>query len=320
MKVFLVGSTGILGRRLIPRLVERGHEVVALTRRHDQDAVVANLGAKPARASLFDPEALRQAARRADVLVHAATAIPRRRRASARDWEDNDRLRREGTHTLVALAKQVGAQRVVLQSVAWLARPDGDAPFNEYARPNPDATTLSMAEAEETLARGAKEHGFEPTVLRCGWFYAPDSFHTRMMGEMLARRRMPIVGRGDARWSMLHVDDAASAFAEAVDAGATGTFHVVDEEPVMAADFLTTFAEQLEAPPPRRVPAWLARLVAGRLATEFITRSTQTDAGRFRAATGWEPRYATYREGLESVVAAWRREGWSPAAGGAAQR
>lgn len=310
MRVFVTGGTGVLGQRLLPILKERGHDVVALTRRHDKDALVAKLGGKPARASLFDVEALTKAASGCDVLVHAATLIPRSARPKESDWRENDRIRVEGTQNVAAAARAAGAQRVVFQSVAWLARPESGGAFDERAPPNPDRATRSALTGEEILREVAKDGSLEATVLRCGSFYGPESAQTRMLGELLAKRRLPVVGQGDARWSMLHVHDTATAFADAVEMSASGTYHVVDNEPVRVADFLDGFAQRLEAPRPMRVPKWLATLAAGPFATRWMTRGFETDAKRFRSATGWEPRYATWREGLDDVVAAWRREGW----------
>lgn len=173
-----------------------------------------------------------------------------------------------------------------------------------------DANSLARAAEGEQIAREAgARHGFQVAVLRCGGFYSADAAHSRMLAEGLARRRLPIIGRGDAVMALIHSDDAAGAFVAAAEAARDGLWHVVDDRPVPVAELLTTLAQKLGAPPPRHVPAWLARLVAGRTAVEYFTTSTQTSNRKFKEEVGWKPRFPTIREGLEEVVYAWRSEG-----------
>ena len=163
----------------------------------------------------------------------------------------------------------------------------------------------------EQLAREAGERqGFAVGVLRCGGFYAADAGHTRMLEEGLARRAIPIVGRGEAVWAALHADDAAAAFVAAAKAGRSGLWHVVDDQPAPVADLLNGLARRIGAPPPRRVPAWLARLLAGEEVVRRFTTSTRTSNARFRRDVGWSPRFPTFGEGLDQVVAAWQAEGF----------
>lgn len=314
MQVFIAGSTGVLGRRLVAECAERGHEVVGLTRDDEGDELVRERGGEPRRGDVFDRESVVDAATGADVLVHAATAIPTDTRPSDEDWERNDRVRREGAEHLVAAAEAVDADRVLQQSVVWVARqPDGSA-FDERAEPHPNRVTQSALDAEHIVERGAADHGFDPVVLRGGWFYAPDAAHTRQFGEGLLAGRFPIVGsgllgRGDATLSFVHVDDAARAFAAAAEGDATGTFHVVDDEPATLATFLRAFADRLDTAEPRRVPGWLARFLVGTASVRLLTNSMPTTNERLREAFDWEPRYPTYREGLNQVVEQWREAG-----------
>src|SRR5262249_47928311 len=145
--------------------------------------------------------------------------------------------------------------------------------------------------------------------LRCGWFYGPDSPHTRMMADGLRKRRMPIIGDGTAVWSCLHTDDAAGAVVAAAEAGPGGLWRLGGDKATTAGDFLPGFARRLGAPPPWRAPAWLVRLIAGRFAVEFLTASTRTTNARIRRHLGWSPRYATFEEGLDQVVSRWREQG-----------
>jgi nucleoside-diphosphate-sugar epimerase len=306
MNVFLAGATGVLGRRLVRLLRERGHRVVGLVRDADAERKIAALGGEPCRANLFDRAALAQAAQGSDVVIHAATAIPTKPRTSLADWQPNDRIRREGTEALANCAAQVGARLLVFRSIVWAVAPRDGTPCDEDSPPCTDAQTQSAWDGEQIARQAGAGHDFDVSIVRCGAFYGSDSGHTRMMGQGLAQRRMPIIGSGENYWHNLHLDDAASGFAAVAEAGRTGTWHLVDDEPVKVADLFNDFAARLDARPPRQVPKWLARLLAGKLTVDFVTRSTRTSNARMKRDFNWTPKYPTYREGLAEVIAEWQ--------------
>ncbi len=310
MKIFIAGATGVLGRRLVHLFRVSGHSVIGLVRSPQGEQIVQSLGGESRRGDIFDTDSLARAAEGANVVIHAATSIPRKRRLKPSDFEMNDRIRREGTRALTACAAKIGAKLYLHQSIAWVARPPDGSTFDEDSPPNPDKFYKPTI-AGEIIAREAGERfGFSASVLRCGWFYSADSSHTRLFGEDLLRRRAPIIGRGDAVWALLHLDDAASAFVTAAETNRSGLWHVVDDQPVTMAEFLINFAERLGAPPPRRVPPLLARLIAGNYLVNFLTSSTRTSNARFRSEFGWAPRFPSFKEGLDQVVAAWKSEGF----------
>ncbi|WP_254863592.1 NAD-dependent epimerase/dehydratase family protein [Halovivax gelatinilyticus] len=314
MNLFVAGATGVLGRRLVDQLTDRGHDVVGLVRDDVGERAVRSRGGTPAYGDVLDREGLLDTVDDADVVIHAATAIPTANRPSADDWERNDRIRTEGTKNLWAAAEAADVDQFIFQSVVWLARqPDGE-PFDEGSPPNPDRTTESALEAERFLENVARDSNIHTCVLRGGWFYAPDAAHTRQFGEGLLAGRLPIVGGGllgrtDAALSIVHADDAAAAYAAAVEASLTGTYHVVDERPVTFADFIGLLADRLGASNPRRVPGWLARFVVGRDTVLLLTNSMPTSADRLRAVTDWTPTYPTYEDGIDAIVDDWFAEG-----------
>ncbi|HEX8709339.1 MAG TPA: NAD-dependent epimerase/dehydratase family protein [Pyrinomonadaceae bacterium] len=310
MKVFIAGATGVLGRRLVRQLAGRGHSVVGLARSQQGQSLLRSLGGESRTADIFDADALARAAEGAEVVIHAATAIPSRQRMRPRDWVLNDRLRREGTSALAEAAARIGARLYMQQSIVWLARPRDGSFFDETAAPQPDAVTLSALDSEKIATEEGIRSGFEVALLRCGLFYAPDASHTRMMGEGLKRRRLPIIGSGEAVLACLHADDAASAFVTAAEAGRGGLWHVVDDQPVTVAELFSDFAEMLGAKPPRHVPVWLARLAAGNYTADFFTSSIRTSNARFRRETGWSPGFPSYRQGLRQVISTWKAEGF----------
>ncbi|WP_135826540.1 NAD-dependent epimerase/dehydratase family protein [Halorussus ruber] len=313
MKIFVAGATGVLGRRLVEQFNTNGHDVVGLTRDEEGDRIVSSQGGTPHRGDVTDYESLVGGAEEADVVIHAATAIPTAQKPTAEDWEQNDRIRIEGAKNLTRVAAEVDANQYVQPSVVWVARQPDGSKFDESADPNPDRTTKSALEAESIVETAGEEHGFDTAILRYGWFYGPESAQIRNIAENLVSGDMPIVGGGllgrkDATVSCIHVEDAASALVTAVESDASGLWHVVDEEPVAVESFLKQFASELNADDPSRIPGWLARFFIGKDNVRFFTNSMPTTNRAFKREFDWEPTYPTYRDGVEAVVEAWETE------------
>src|SRR5881227_355693 len=281
MRVFVAGATGVLGRRVVRQLVARGHVAVGLTRSESGDATVRSLGGEPRRADLFDADALARAAEGCSVVIHAATAIPTKVRTRPKDWDMNDRIRREGTRALTTAAGRVGAGAYLQQSVVWAVRGPEGALFDEDAPPTGDPILASVLEGERIARDAGAKHGFRPAILGCGGFYSADGWHTRILAETLFRDRPVLVDGGTAVWSWLHAEDAASAFVAASEWPKPGLWHVVDDRPASLREFL------------------------GLLAASFPTSNE-----RFRSDFRWTASFPTFEKGLGEVVAAWRSEGF----------
>jgi nucleoside-diphosphate-sugar epimerase len=305
MKVFIAGASGVLGRRLVRQFVARGHTVIGQVRSTKAENAVKDAGGEPRHADLFDAESLARAAEGCDTVIHAATAIPAKQKTTPADWAMNDHIRRKGTRCLTEAAAKLGAKTYLQQSIAWVARPKDDSPFDENSPVVPDPKIQSAIDAE-TIAREAESaEGFTVAILRGGFFYDSESAHTRMIADALRKRQLPIIGGGEALWAMIHSDDAASAYVAAAEKPRSGVWHIVDNELVPVRTFLKEFAARLGAPAPRRFPVWLAEWFAGEQAVEYFTRSTRTTNSRFRRNFVWTPRYPTYREGFDQLVEAW---------------
>lgn len=314
MKVFIAGATGVLGRRLVEQLTERGHDVVGLARDESGERLVERRGGVPRRGDVLEPETLARAIDDdVEVLIHAATAIPGSTKPSDDEWTRNDRVRLDGAKNLLEAAP-TGLQHVLFPSVVWVARqPDGSA-FDETAERHPDRATRSAADVEALLEERADATGFDATTLRCGFFYAPDARDTRDWAAQLIDGELPIVGGGllgrrDAALSFVHADDAATAFVAAVESRVNGIYHVVDDDPVTAATFFRRFAELLDAPEPNRASAWLARFFIGKINAKGLTSPMPTTNAKAKQDLDWEPAYPTYRDGLEQVVEVWETDG-----------
>jgi len=305
MRVFIAGASGVLGRRLVRQFLARGHSVIGQVRSPRAESAVREAGGEPRHADLFDAESLAKAAEGCDTVIHAATAIPVKQKTTPADWAMNDHIRRKGTRCLTEAAAKIGAKTYIQQSVVWVARPKDGSAFDEDSPVVPDPSYQSAIDAEKIAREAGSAEGIVTAVLRGGAFYDCDSAHTRMLADALRKRAMPIIGRGDAEWAMIHTDDAVSAYVIVAEQPRDGVWHVVDNELITVRALLETSAARLGAPRPRRVPVWLARWLAGERAVAYFTQSTRTTNAHLRRDFGWIPHYPTYREGLEQIVAAW---------------
>jgi nucleoside-diphosphate-sugar epimerase len=310
MKVFVAGATGAIGKQLVPQLVAQGHDVVGMTRTPAKQDLIRQLGAKPAVADGLDPEAVAEAVAGADpeVVIHELTAIDAGSvsRSIDKSFAVTNRLRTEGVDHLLAAARAVGARRFIAQSFAgWpFERSGGPVKTEEdplQASP-PKGVTQSLGAIrylEETVTRA---DGIEGVVLRYGGFYGPGtSLGVNPDGEqieMVRRRRLPVIGSGAGIWSLVHIQDAASATAAAVERGEPGVYNVVDDEPVPVSVLFPELAEAIDAKPPRHLPRWLGRLVAGEGATIMMTEARGASNAKAKRELGWELRYPSWRQGF----------------------
>jgi nucleoside-diphosphate-sugar epimerase len=311
LRIFIAGATGALGRRLVPRLVERGHHVTGTTRSNPDR--VRDLGAEPAVVDPLDAAALRDAvvAARPDVVVHQLTALAGLSlgRNFDKAFEMTNRLRTEGTDNLLAAARAAGAERLVWQSYAgWPYAREAEPVKTEQDRLDPSPP----ADARETLA--AIRH-LEAAVLRAGGivlryggFYGPgtsldeDGEHV----ELLRKRKVPVGGSGAGVWSLVHIDDAADATVAAIERGAPGIYNVVDDDPAPVHELLPALASAVGAPPPRRLPGWLVRVAAGAQAHSMMTQARGASNAKAKRELGWTPRHSWKEIGGRRPVKAGR--------------
>jgi len=307
MRIFVAGATGTIGRRLVARLVDRGHTVVATTRTADKAPDLLVLGAEPVVVDGLDAAGVGEAVARAepDVIVHQMTALAGKadlRRFDA--WfARTNALRTAGTENLLAAAAAAGVSRVVAQSyTGWTwARTGGPVKTeDDPLDPEPlkwQRETMAAIRFVEGAVPSAVAEGI---VLRYGAFYGPGA--SDELVELVRARRLPVVGDGGGVWSFLHVDDAASATVAAVEQGGSGVYNVVDDDPAPVAVWLPYLAEAVGAKPPRHVPAWLARLAAGAVTVRWMTEGRGASNARFKAAFDWEPAWPSWREGFRQAL------------------
>jgi len=308
MRVFVTGATGAIGQHLVPGLVAAGHQVTATTRTPGKADGLRAAGAVPAVVDGLDRAAVLTAVRAAapEVIVHQMTAL-----ADMRSLRDTDRvfgttneLRTQGTDNLLAAAAAAGTRRVVAQSyTGWTNERSGgpvkteDDPFDSRVLPTAARTLAAIKHVEETVPLAVPEG----IVLRYGSFYGPGA--SQVLLDLLRKRMLPVIGDGAGIWSFIEITDAAAATVAAVGGGAPGVYNVVDSDPAPVADWLPYLARVAGAKPPLRVPAWLGRLLAGEFVVTQMTTARGSSNEKARKGLGWEPRYASWREGFRDWVA-----------------
>jgi nucleoside-diphosphate-sugar epimerase len=283
MRIFLAGATGVLGSRMIPMLQERGHTVIAMTRRPALVVALRALGAEPIVADAYDAEAVVAAvsSARPDAIIDQLTDL------SAADSAANARLRIHGTRNLVDAARAAGVARIVAQSVAWCYEP-GTVPADEtvtldLGADEPRRTTVVGVAALERTVRELPEW----VVLRYGQLYGSGTWFAPDGAGADDARAGRLRADGDVS-SFVHVDDAASAAVEALE-WPTGPVNVCDDEPAAARDWVPVFCAAVGAAAP--VPT-CGRSPAARGA----------DSARARRL-GWAPRHRSWREGFSRMAA-----------------
>jgi nucleoside-diphosphate-sugar epimerase len=310
MKVFVAGGSGAVGRRLVPRLVAEGHQVVAMTRDAGKAPWLSEVGAYPVIADALDRAAVRAAVAGTEpaVVIHQLTALSGagNYKQFDREFALTNRLRTEGTDYLLEGARTAGVRRFIAQSYGnWNYARTGTGlkteqdPFDATPPANQQESLAAIRYLESAVA-GAE--GIEGIALRYGNFYGPGT-GLAMDGVILAqirKRRLPIVGNGSGVWSFVHTDDAAAAAIAAIRHGAPGVYNVADDEPLPVSVWLPLLAEAVGAKRPIRVPVWLGRLAAGEVGVSMMTQIRGTSNAKAKAELGWAPQYRTCREGFRS--------------------
>jgi nucleoside-diphosphate-sugar epimerase len=308
MKVFVAGGSGVLGMPLVRELVARGHEVVATTTKRERTGALETAGARPVVVDLLDGAAVARAVGEAapQVVVHQATALagPLSLRRFAASFALTNRLRTQGTDNLLAAAIAAGTDRFVAQSYTGWPNAREGGPVKTEADPlDPDPPkaareTLGAIRTLETAVTGCDE--VVGVVLRYGAVYGPGTGigEGGELVEAVRGGKMPLVGSAGGVWSFLHVDDMATATVAAIESRARGVYNVVDDDPAAVAEWLPYLARAVGAKPPRRVPAWLARLVIGEQGVAMMTESRGSSNAKAKHELEWRPTWPSWRDGF----------------------
>jgi 2-alkyl-3-oxoalkanoate reductase len=303
MRVLVVGATGAVGRQLVPRLVAAGHQVGATTRSQAKMDSLRAAGAQPYLLDGLDADAVGQTVARAEpeVVIHEMTALSANLNLRRFDvsFAATNRLRTAGLDHLLAASAAQGVRRVLAQSYAGWPNARSGGPVKTEEDPLDPAPPAAQAEsiaAIKYLERAVLDAPVEGVVLRYGSLYGPGA--TEAFIRLLRRRQMPVIGDGAGVWSFLHVTDAAAATVLAMEAGAPGLYNIVDDEPAAVAQWLPVMAKGAGAKPPRRVPAWLGRLLGGEVGISVMTQVRGSSNAKAKRELGWQPIWASWRDGF----------------------
>jgi 2-alkyl-3-oxoalkanoate reductase len=311
MRIFVAGATGAVGRSLVPILTSMGHSVVGLTRTPDKAEIIWTLGADPVVADGLDAAAIHRAVASAkpDVVVHEMTDLSGGDlRKFDQSFATSNRLRMEGTDHLLAAARGAGVRRFVAQSYCGWPYARTDGPIKSETDPlDPDPpqqlrrTLDAIRYLEEVVTDSVAPEGI---VLRYGAFYGHDTgMLNRSMVDQVRRRRLPLIGDGNGWWSFVHIDDAAEATALAVEQGKAGNiYNIVDNDPAPVREWLPALAAMLGAKPPHRVPAWIARLLAGEHLVMMMTQGRAGSNAKARREFAWQPTHPSWRQGFAEAL------------------
>jgi nucleoside-diphosphate-sugar epimerase len=316
VRIFVAGASGAIGSRLVSQLVEHGHEVVGTYRTAGHDERIRARGAEPVALDLLDRAAVRRAVLEAepDAIVHQATALASMKwsRNLDRTFAQTNRLRTEGTDSLLAAAREAGVERFVAQSFASIryAREGGpvkdeDAPLDDAPPRGAERSFAAMRYLDETVTAAGG------IILRYGGFYGDES---DALPDLIAKRRFPVVGDGGGIWSFIHLDDAAAATVLALEHDGPAIYNIVDDEPAAVREWVPAAARILGAKPPRRLPVWLARIVAGEGAVRMATDIRGASNARAKWDLGWTLSYPSWREGFAATYAPTARAPRAPVA------
>jgi nucleoside-diphosphate-sugar epimerase len=295
-----------MGRRLVPQLVARGHQVTGTTTGPGKVGLLEQMGAVAVVMDGLDALSVGKAVAEArpDAIVHEMTAIAGKPDMKHMDrwFATTNRLRTAGTDNLLAAAEATGASNFVAQSFAgWNGIREGgwvkteEDPLDLLAGTTAQAVMEAIRHVEDVVIRAGG------AVLRYGSLYGPGATDDQL--ELLRRRQFPLVGGGTGYCSWVHVDDAASATVLAVEQQEKGAFNIVDDEPAPASEWLPYLAACAGAKPPIRVPKWLARLLAGEAAVTMMTEGRGFSNAKAKRELGWELRYPSWRTGFKEGLA-----------------
>ena len=305
MRVLVAGASGALGSRLVPQLIDAGHDVIGTHKSPEGAELLRTLGAKPVLLDLLDARAVRKAVleNEPDAIVHEATALANVKLGRNFDkiFARTNELRTKGTDALLAAAREAGVRRFVAQSFASYryAREGGpikteDDPLDPTPPPNTEESAGAMTYLEQVVTN------FGGIALRYGVFYGAANDG---LIKPVRRRWYPIVGDGSGIVSWIHLEDAATATVLALEQDGAAIYNIVDDDPAPVREWLPVLAQALDAKPPRHLPTWLARLLAGEAAVVIGTQARGASNAKARRELGWTLRYPSWRHGFAEVYA-----------------
>jgi nucleoside-diphosphate-sugar epimerase len=310
MRVYVAGGSGAIGRRLIPQLIAAGHDVVATTGSKRRVEDLKLLRAQPLVVDGLDEGAVIKSVclAKPGVVINEMTAL-----ATATNLRNFDRafartneLRTKGNSHLIRAAQIAQVRGLISQSyTGWANAREGDpvkAEEDALDQRPPKAMRRSLEAIAYLEQAVTGTDRIEGIALRYGSLYGPGTAFSTDYVDQVRKRRLPLNGSGAGIWSFVHIDDAAAATVLALERGSRGVYNVVDDDPAPVSEWLPFLAGVLDAKPPRKIPVWLARLIAGDAITSMSTRIHGSSNAKARRELRWEPRYRSWRDGFREAL------------------
>lgn len=299
ISIFIAGATGVLGRRVVPQLVEAGYRVTAVGRSEGTRNQLARTGAKPIELDLFDAAAVHRAVAGHDVVINLATSVPLVPQAFLPGaWRMTGRIRTYASANLVEAALAGNVSRYIQESFAPIYPDCGDQWIDESTPPHPARYNRAVLNAEAAASRFT-EQGRTGVALRFAYFYGPDSPMTLQTIHFVKRGWAPVFGAPDGYFPSVSHDDAAAAVVAALDMPA-GIYNVTDDEPLERREYADSLANALGVPSPRIPPRWMVKLMGSM--GETLARSQRISNRKLKAESSWSPRYPSMHEGWRAVL------------------
>jgi nucleoside-diphosphate-sugar epimerase len=305
MRVFVTGASGAIGTRLVPQLIDAGHEVIGTHNSPASAERLRTLGAKPVMVDLLAADAVRKAVleNEPEAIVHQATALAHAKFSRNMDkvLAMTSELRTRGTDALLAAAREAGVRRFVAQSFASYRHAREGGPIkteDDPLDPTPPPDFRRAAAAMTYLEQAVTDFG--GIALRYGVFYGAANDG---LIEPVRKRRYPIIGEGGGITCWIHLEDAAAATVLALEQEGRAIYNIADDEPAPVREWLPVLAEAFGAKPPRHLPTWLARLLAGEAVVLMSTEARGVSNAKAKRDLGWTLRYPSWRQSFIEVYA-----------------
>lgn len=317
MKIFIIGSTGVLGKRVTKLLLEQNNKVYCLVRSEAKKRIMENIGVKAFIGNLYDEKFLLEVTNNMEGLLHLATAIPQKNsKLKAKDMVENSRIRTDAVKILINVVKKNKIKFFIHNSILYSYGDRKGQWIDENIKlTTPVPTYFSMSAKDryayesaiigEEILKSEIDKGFPAIILRFGMFYSSDSYNTKEILNSVKKGKMPIIGDGTAYLNFIHVDDAAQAVMDATTnyENILGkTFNISDDNPATVNEVFMYLANAMNTKKPKHIPVFLANLFAGKILTFLFLSSYRNKNDLLKKETNWKPEYTNYKDGFNQIL------------------
>ncbi len=295
MNVFVAGASGAIGQPLIAELIRKGHTVTGMTHSEAGAKRLRGYGVEIAIANALDKDEVEAALRASDAeaVIDELTVIPKTPSELPAYAARDQKLRIEGGGHLHRAALACGVRRYIQQSSGFFldakgALADESSPLAVNASP----LIAGYAQMYAHLEHRVLESSIEGVVLRYGFFYGPNTWYDPDGGgtaDQVRKQQFPVIEGGEAKWSFVHIEDAAQATVAALTAH-PGKYVVVDDDPSPVGVWLPRFASFVGAPAPPVTTVEQARQSAGDDAVYYQTKLSAASNAKARRELHFTPR------------------------------